>query len=252
MGVLRALRTAELFAFPPTQTVLRALPRARWFPRRAPAHDEDSCGPHAHGNHRQRMAGPATPGAGTGLPAPASAFLLPRVNAMQRRAGSTFAVQGSSPRVPAALVAAAGRRDCAPAADDVSTANQAFTYLMVGGAGVAGAMGAKSTLMNFLGTLSASGDVLALAQVEADLRAIPEGRSVVVKWRGKPIFIRHRTPAEIEAARAVDLAVLRDPQADAERVQRPEWLVMIGICTHLGCVPIADAGDYHGWYCPCQ
>ena len=130
--------------------------------------------------------------------------------------------------------------------------SQTFTYLMVGGAGVIGAMAAKSTVMNFLSSLSASGDVLAMAQVEMDLSSIPEGKSVVIKWRGKPIFIRHRTPAEIESAQKTDISHLRDPQADSDRVQKPEWLVMLGICTHLGCVPISDSGDYGGWYCPCQ
>jgi ubiquinol-cytochrome c reductase iron-sulfur subunit len=88
--------------------------------------------------------------------------------------------------------------------------------------------------------------------VEVDLSTIPEGKNVVVKWRGKPIFIRHRTAEEIREAEAVPLKELRDPQKDADRVQKPEWLVMLGICTHLGCVPIGESGDYGGWYCPCQ
>lgn len=132
------------------------------------------------------------------------------------------------------------------------TVNRAFTYMMVGAAGVVGAIAAKSTAMNFLTALSASGEVLALGQVEVDLSSIPEGKSVIVKWRGKPIFIRHRTADEIAEAEAVPLSELRDPQPDSERAQRPEWLVALGICTHLGCVPIGDSGDYGGWYCPCQ
>ena len=124
--------------------------------------------------------------------------------------------------------------------------------MMVGAAGVVGAIAAKSTAMNFLTALSASGEVLALGQVEVDLSSIPEGKSVIVKWRGKPIFIRHRTADEIAEAEAVPLSELRDPQPDSERAQRPEWLVALGICTHLGCVPIGDSGDYGGWYCPCQ
>lgn len=131
-------------------------------------------------------------------------------------------------------------------------ANRAFSYFMVGATGVLGAMSAKSTVMNFLSSWSASSEALAMAQVEVDLSAIPEGKSVVIKWRGKPIFIRHRTPAEIEEAEGVELAELRDPQRDADRTQRPEWIVMLGICTHLGCVPLANSGDYNGWYCPCQ
>lgn len=136
-------------------------------------------------------------------------------------------------------------------ARDGST-NRPFTYFMVGSTGVLAAMAAKSTVLNFLSSLSASGDVMALSKVEVDLGAIPEGKSVVIKWRGKPIFIRHRTPEEIETAQKVDLGVLRDPQRDEDRVQRAEWIVMLGICTHLGCVPLGESGDYGGWYCPCQ
>lgn len=133
-----------------------------------------------------------------------------------------------------------------------ANANKPFTYFVVGATGVLGGMAAKSTAMNFLSSLSASGDVLALAQVEIDLSSIPEAKSVVMKWRGKPVFIRHRTAEEIESAQAVDVSSLRDPQTDADRTKKPEWIVMMGVCTHLGCVPVADAGDYGGWYCPCQ
>lgn len=137
---------------------------------------------------------------------------------------------------------------------DRNSPNQgkAFTYTMVGVSGVLGAMAAKSSVMDLLSALSASGDVLAQAQVEVDLSAIPRGKSVVLKWRGKPIFIRHRTTEEIEEARTVALTALRDPQRDEERVQKAEWLVMLGICTHLGCVPIGESGDFGGWYCPCH
>jgi ubiquinol-cytochrome c reductase iron-sulfur subunit len=75
---------------------------------------------------------------------------------------------------------------------------------------------------------------------------------VTIKWRGKPVFIRHRTQEEIAEANSVSVAELRDPQTDADRVKQPEWLVVLGICTHLGCVPIGEAGDYDGWYCPCH
>lgn len=100
--------------------------------------------------------------------------------------------------------------------------------------------------------MSASADVLAMAKVEVDLNTIPEGKNVIIKWRGKPVFIRHRTEAEIEEANTVSVQSLRDPEADADRVKRPEWLVMLGVCTHLGCVPIGEAGDYGGWFCPCH
>ena len=105
--------------------------------------------------------------------------------------------------------------------------------------------------------MNPSADVLALGSIEVDLSGIEEGMRITVTWRGKPVFIGHRTPAEIEAARAVDLAALRDPQPDEDRVVEPQWLVMVGICTHLGCVPLGQKagdphGDYGGWFCPCH
>ncbi|KAI9617519.1 hypothetical protein H4Q26_012815 [Puccinia striiformis f. sp. tritici PST-130] len=127
-----------------------------------------------------------------------------------------------------------------------------FSYLMVGSMGLVTASGAKSLVSDFLTNLSASADVLALAKVEIDLANIPEGKNVIIKWRGKPVFIRHRTPAEIDEANSVDISSLRDPQTDSDRAKRPEWLVMLGVCTHLGCVPIGEAGDFGGWYCPCH
>ncbi|KAG0365737.1 hypothetical protein BGZ54_006261 [Gamsiella multidivaricata] len=132
------------------------------------------------------------------------------------------------------------------------TSNRAFSYFMVGTTGALSVMGAKTTVADFLANMSASADVLALAKVEVDLSTIPEGRNVTIKWRGKPVFIRHRTQDEIEEANSINVAELRDPQTDADRVQKPEWLVMLGVCTHLGCVPIGEAGDYGGWYCPCH
>ena len=107
-------------------------------------------------------------------------------------------------------------------------------------------------VLKFLLSMSASADVLALASLEVDLSKIEVGQTVTVKWRGKPVFIRRRTPAEIEKEVTVDSGELRDPQADADRAQNPEWLVVVGVCTHLGCVPISNAGDYNGWFCPCH
>ncbi|AOA62795.1 Ubiquinol-cytochrome-c reductase [Komagataella phaffii CBS 7435] len=127
-----------------------------------------------------------------------------------------------------------------------------FTYFMVGSFGLLSAAGAKSTVESFLSTMSASADVLAMAKVEVKLANIPEGKNVIVKWQGKPVFIRHRTQAEIEEANDIDISTLRDPQKDADRVKNPEWLIMLGICTHLGCVPIGEAGDFGGWFCPCH
>lgn len=118
--------------------------------------------------------------------------------------------------------------------------------------GLLSAAGAKSTVEAFLSSMSASADVLAMAKVEVKLAAIPEGNNVIVKWQGKPVFIRHRTADEISEANEIDVSSLRDPQTDDERVKKPEWLVMLGICTHLGCVPIGEAGDFGGWFCPCH
>lgn len=95
--------------------------------------------------------------------------------------------------------------------------------------------------------MGASADVLALAKIEVEMANIPEGKNVIVKWRGKPVFIRHRTPSEIEEANSVEVKSLRDPESDEARTQKPEWLVMLGVCTHLGCVPIGESGDYGGW-----
>ena len=94
--------------------------------------------------------------------------------------------------------------------------------------------------------------IAAGAPIDVDLSAIAEGAIVTVKWRGKPIFVRHRTPKEITEATDVSLAQLPDPQADAQRVKKPEWLVVIGVCTHLGCIPLGHSGDYDGWFCPCH
>lgn len=130
--------------------------------------------------------------------------------------------------------------------------DRTFAYFMVGSAGFLSAVAAKHTVHDFLATLSASADVLALGKIEVELASIPEGKNVVVKWRGKPIFIRHRTTGEIDEAKQVDVAGLRHQERDEERVKDPKWLVMLGVCTHLGCVPIGEAGDFGGWYCPCH
>jgi len=100
--------------------------------------------------------------------------------------------------------------------------------------------------------MSASKDVLALASSEFDLDKIEVGSTVTVKWRGKPVFIRRRTEEEIAQANDCDMSELRDVETDADRVQQAEWLIVMGICTHLGCVPISGAGDYNGWFCPCH
>ncbi|XP_018321328.1 cytochrome b-c1 complex subunit Rieske, mitochondrial-like [Agrilus planipennis] len=131
-------------------------------------------------------------------------------------------------------------------------ARQSYTYLIAGAGALGATYSAKSLVTYLLSSMSASKDVLALAKIEIKLSEIPEGKSVTFKWRGKPLFIRHRTAEEIAAEQAVAPSTLRDPQHDNDRVKRPEWLVVLGVCTHLGCVPIANAGDFGGYYCPCH
>lgn len=130
--------------------------------------------------------------------------------------------------------------------------NRAFTYFIQGSAAVCYASVARAAVHKFVSYLSASADVLALASLEVEIGNIQEGMSSTVKWRGKPVFIRHRTKKEIEAARADDAVAMRDAETDADRVQKPEWIVVVGVCTHLGCVPINGTGDWGGWFCPCH
>jgi ubiquinol-cytochrome c reductase iron-sulfur subunit len=137
------------------------------------------------------------------------------------------------------------------AVDPVSA--KAFGYFVIGSSSAGLAVMGKNIVMPFLSSLGAAADVVAMANIELDISSIPEGEAITVKWRGKPLFIRHRTPAEIEAATAVPLSSLPDPQTDAERVRGPpNILVLLGICTHLGCVPLNGQGNYNGWFCPCH
>src|ERR1019366_3957792 len=101
-----------------------------------------------------------------------------------------------------------------------------------------GGLGALSLAWPLIDQMNPSADVLALASVEVDISKIEVGQAIKVLWRGKPVFIRHRTPGEITAAEDVSIGELRDPQTDAQRVQKPEWLILIGVCTHLGCIPL--------------
>ena len=116
------------------------------------------------------------------------------------------------------------------------------------------AIGAAACAWPLVDSLNPAEDVLALSSIEVDLSPIKLGQTIKVKWRGKPVFICHRTPEQIAEAQAVPLSDLKDPQTDAERVKpgHEQWLVMIAICTHLGCVPIADQGAYDGFFCPCH
>jgi ubiquinol-cytochrome c reductase iron-sulfur subunit len=129
---------------------------------------------------------------------------------------------------------------------------RAFTYLMLSTVRFAYASFARVLVVKFVSSMSATADVLAMASAEFDIGEIPVGTTITVKWRGKPVFIRHRTPEEIATEAAVSMAHLRDQEADEERTHKPQWLVVLGICTHLGCVPINNAGDFHGWFCPCH
>jgi len=125
-------------------------------------------------------------------------------------------------------------------------------FEFIKGVGLATAYGAKAIVRDIVANVAPSADVLALAKVEVKLSDIPEGKNVTVKWRSKPLFIRHRTQAEIEKERSVDLSTLRDPQSDESRVKKSEWLILLGICTHLGCVPLPNQGEYNGYFCPCH
>lgn len=129
---------------------------------------------------------------------------------------------------------------------------RAFTYLMLSGVRFAYASTARIIVVKFVSSMSATADVLALASAEFDIGEIEAGKTITVKWRGKPVFIRHRTPAEIGDSAAVPMSYLRDQESDDERAIKPEWLIVLGVCTHLGCVPISNAGAYNGWFCPCH
>ena len=117
-----------------------------------------------------------------------------------------------------------------------------------------GAVGGGLAMWPFVHQMNPSKDVLALSTIEVDISALEVGQAIKPKWRGKPVFIRRRTMEEIEAARAVDMSKLPDPQKDQDRVKegKDEWLVLIGVCTHFGCVPLGQRGDFGGWFCPCH
>lgn len=118
--------------------------------------------------------------------------------------------------------------------------------------GAVGAVAVGAAVWPLIDQMNPDASTLAAASIEVDTSNIAVGQIVTVKWRGKPVFVRHRTPKEIDAARATPLSQLRDPATDASRVEKPEWLVVIGVCTHLGCVPLGHQGPYDGWFCPCH
>jgi len=124
------------------------------------------------------------------------------------------------------------------------------TYAMAG-------LGAAAVTWPLIDQLNPAADTLALANIEVDVSKIALGQSITVKWRGKPVFIRHRTADEIARANATDMSDLRDPETDKVRAEKPELLVLVGVCTHLGCVPLGQKsgevrGEYDGWFCPCH
>lgn len=135
-----------------------------------------------------------------------------------------------------------------PAAGD-ETNRRDFLFLATG---AFVAVGAANVAWPLIHQMNPDASVKALASIEVDLSAVETGQSITVTWRGKPVFIRRRTAGEITEARNVPVTDLPDPEGDADRVQKDEWLVMVGICTHLGCVPLGQAGDFNGWFCPCH
>jgi ubiquinol-cytochrome c reductase iron-sulfur subunit len=140
-----------------------------------------------------------------------------------------------------------------PASHDGGTRRD---FLLLSAAAV-GAVGAVTAIWPFVSSLNPARDTLALSTTEVDLAPVQVGQRLTVAWRGKPIFVDHRPPEEIKAAQEVDVGSLRDPEPDAKRVKKAEWLVLIGVCTHLGCIPLGnkagdDRGPFGGWFFPCH
>lgn len=143
--------------------------------------------------------------------------------------------------------------------DHASPENPGRRDFMVLATSALGAVGAAAAAWPVINSMNPAADVLALSSIEVDLSPIAAGQTIKVKWRGVPVFIRHRTPADIEEAKKVNVGELRDPETDEARVKKgkEQWLVMVGVCTHLGCIPLAGSGDYcgpdnGGWFCPCH
>ena len=123
--------------------------------------------------------------------------------------------------------------------------------------GAVGAVGAAVAVWPLIDQMNPAADTLALSSTEVDLEPIAEGQSITVVWRGKPVFIRHRTAEEIAIAKKDDREELPDPEADSDRVQNEKWLLMVGVCTHFGCIPLGNKpgeakGEFGGWFCPCH
>ncbi|EFO31736.1 ubiquinol-Cytochrome c reductase, iron-sulfur subunit [Roseibium sp. TrichSKD4] len=147
--------------------------------------------------------------------------------------------------------------------DQAEPTRRDFLYIATG---AMGAVGVGSVAWPFIDQMNPDASALALASIEVDVSAVEEGQSITVQWRGKPVFIRYRTAEEIDAANSVEIEDLPDPlarnanlaaDAPATDVNRgaegkEQWIVQVGICTHLGCVPLGDAGEFNGWFCPCH
>ncbi|MFO1113760.1 MAG: ubiquinol-cytochrome c reductase iron-sulfur subunit [Rhodospirillales bacterium] len=123
--------------------------------------------------------------------------------------------------------------------------------------GAVGAVGTVLAVWPFVYSMNPAADTLALASTGVNLEPVQAGQRITVVWRGKPVFIDHRPEADIKAAENVDVATLPDPEPDSARVQKPEWLVIVGVCTHLGCIPLGQKtgetrGPFGGWFCPCH
>ena len=115
-----------------------------------------------------------------------------------------------------------------------------------------GAVGVGAAVWPLIDQMNPDDSVKALASTEVDVSTVEPGKSITVLWRGKPVFIKRRTEKEIAEARSVNLGDLKHPEKDEDRTKNPEWLVMLGVCTHLGCVPLGNKGEYNGWFCPCH
>ena len=150
------------------------------------------------------------------------------------------------------------------AQDTIEPTRRDFLYIATG---MVGAVGAAAVAWPFIDQMRPDASTLALSSIDVDVSSVTPGMSLTVKWRGKPVFIRNRTPEEIEAGKAVPLADLEDPAArnanlpsDAQATDidrsagegKENWLIMVGVCTHLGCIPLGQQGEYGGWFCPCH
>ena len=147
--------------------------------------------------------------------------------------------------------------DTASTADDTGADEKSRRDFLYVSTATVGVVGTAIAVWPFIDQMNPAADTLALSSTEVNLEPIEEGQSITIVWRGKPVFIRNRTASEIEIAEKDDSAELIDPEKDADRVQKQNWLIMVGVCTHLGCIPLGQKasepkGDFGGWFCPCH